>query len=123
MLQSMILINSKEQPTNKNRNQRKNKDIDSRIEDQDHEVRKERRSIRKKENKTVLRVVKNIGRETIENTHNLSIDNEKENKRDIDTIPQVANDKHNYYFIYFFELYYLIANKGFTRNNFTHKFL
>jgi hypothetical protein len=95
----MIRINCKERPSNSNRNLKRSKSIDSRSGDQDHEARREKRSIRKTGDKTVLRVDKSIERDSIESAHNLGSDREKQNRKDIDTILQVMNDNHKPYFI------------------------
>jgi hypothetical protein len=68
------------------------------IEDLDHEAKKKRKNIKKRRDKIVQRVVRSIEREITEITLNLSINREKENKRDIDTTPQAVSDRSSLLF-------------------------
>lgn len=78
----------------KNKSQRKKNATDNRsIEDQDQEVKKERKNIKKKREKTARKVFKSIGREIIENVLINSTDRKRENKKDIDIILRATNDK------------------------------
>lgn len=68
------------------------------IEDLDREAKKERKSIKKRGGKIVQRAVRSTERDNIEITLNLSINREKENKRDIDTTPQAVSDRSSLLF-------------------------